>query len=166
MRKWFIMLLCSIFLIAGCGTAKKEDTPPPKSEPNTSHIVVEQKDISLEVSRQVKEFKNSTMFQTKEGYEVVGISIKIENKGAKVVEISPDYVTLVTSDKTKYKYSELTSITGKGGFRKISLPKDYQGGGLLLFEIKKGIPAERVLYTDTSGHDFNVPLNKTGETNV
>lgn len=166
MRKWFILLLCSIFLIAGCGTAKKEETPPPKSEPNTTHIVVEQKNISMEVSRQVKEFKNSPMFQTQEGYEVVGISIKIENKGPNPLEISPDYVTLVTSDKAKYKYSELTSITGKGGFRKVTLPKDYQGGGLLLFEIKKGIPAEKVRYTDKAGHDISVQLNKVGETNV
>lgn len=168
MRKWFILLLCTLFLAlaSGCGTAKKEEAPAPKPEPNTTHIIVEDKDISLEASRQVKEFKNSPVFQTQEGYEVVGISLKIENKGSNPIDISPDFVTLITSDGTKYKYSELTSITGKGGFRKVTLPRDYQGGGLLLFEIKKGMPAEKVIYTDKSGHNITVKLDKVGETNV
>ncbi|MFZ5640637.1 MAG: DUF4352 domain-containing protein [Bacillota bacterium] len=166
MRKWIIVLLCTLFLIAGCGTAKKEEAPAPKSEPNTTHITADDKDISLEVSRQVKKFDSIKALQSQEGYEVVGISVKIENKGSQPVEISPDFVTLITSDGTKYKYSELTSITGKGGFRKVTLPKDYQGGGLLLFEIKKGIPAEKVQYTDKAGHNKTLKLDKVGETNV
>lgn len=167
MRKWFILLLCTLFLASGCGTAKKEEAPAPKPESTPStHIVVENKDITLEISRQVKEFKNSPMFQTQEGYEVVGISLKIDNKGKNSIDISPDFVTLVTSDGSKYKYSELTSITGKGGFRKVTLPTDYQGGGLLLYEIKKGIPAEKVIYTDKAGHNITIELNKMGETNV
>lgn len=166
MRKWFILLLCTFFLIAGCGAEKKEETPPPKAEPNTTHITVEDKDLSLEVSRRVRSFSGMKNLQSQEGYEIIGISVKITNKSKNPVEISPDFVTLVTADGTKYKYSELTSITGKGGFRKVTLPNDYQGGGLLLFEIKKGIPAEKVLYTDQSGHNLPVKLEKTGELNT
>lgn len=167
MRKWLILLLCSIFIIAGCGTAKKEEAPPPpKSQPDTAHIIVDDKDISLQVSRQVRKFTSMKALQTQEGYEIVGISVKIENKGQNQFEISPDFVTLISSDSTKYKYSELTSITGKGGFRKVTLPPDYEGGGLLLFEVKKGIPAEKIQYTDKSGHNLSVKLEKAEETNV
>ncbi|GAB4267157.1 hypothetical protein [Thermincola ferriacetica] len=155
MKKYIIVILCVAFLLAGC-TGSKVPAPKPDTTPNTNHLTAQKDGITLEVSRELKTFPKN-MLATKEGYDIVGLSVIVINKSQQNVPISPDYVTLVAIDNTTYKYSEITeSVTGKGAFRKVTLPPDYRGGGLLLFEIKKGIKINKVIYKDQMNHEFNI----------
>lgn len=154
MKKLFLLLLCALFIVAGC-TEKKPPVQIGNDKPKTDHLISEQDGVTVEVSNELKTFPKS-MISTKEGYDVVGVSVIVVNKTKDNLPISPDFVTLVSMDGTEYKYSEITSITGKGAFKSVALPPEYRGGGLMLFEIKKDVKISKVLYKDDQGHEITI----------
>ncbi len=164
MKKWFLLFLCMSLLVSGCWSSKQ--TPPPKTtQPNTNHISAEQGGVKVEVSRELRTFPKS-MIATKEGFDIVGISVVITNNSKENVPISPDNITLVAVDNTQYKYSEVTSITGKGAFKAVVLPPEYRGGGLLLYEIKKGVKIDKIVFKDKLNHDITIKFDTSMQTNI
>lgn len=160
MRKLFTVLLCIILLVfSGCTNAKKENTAPKPVEPDTAHVTAEDKGLIISTSREVRDM-TQMIKPTKADNSVFGILVAIENNSKADVPISPDFVTLKTNDGTTHKYSsELTNskILGKSAFVSRTIPPDYRGGGLLIFEVKKGLKVDSLLYKDNSGH--NMTLN-------
>ncbi len=171
MKKLFIMLLCLLIAVfAGCTSAKKNEVPPPQSRPDTDtiHLTAEDKGMVLSVSRNIRPIPQMNIY-TKEGFEVVSILVKVENNSKADIPVSPEFVTLQTSEGTAYKYSPSLTQTqpvGKSAFTSRTIPPDYQGGGLLIFEIKKGSRAESLTYKDTSGHNLTIKFPQDVKTNI
>lgn len=159
MRKLFTVLLCIILMVfSGCTSAKKEEPAPKSVQPDTTHVTAEDKGVIISTSREVRDM-TQMIKPTKEGNTVFGILVALENNSRADVPISPDFVTLKTTDGTTHKYSpELTNskILGKSAFSNRTIPPDYRGGGLLIFEVTKGVKAESLTYKDNSGHNMSL----------
>ncbi|RJQ41322.1 MAG: DUF4352 domain-containing protein [Nitrospiraceae bacterium] len=159
MKKLTVILFSILLLVsAGCaGSKKKEPVPVPPSQPDTSHLTAEDKGLEVSISREMRAL-TGMIASSREGYEVYSIQVAVANNSKDNVPISPDFVTLKASDRTEYKYSpDLTeTVTSKAAFKEVTLPPDYRGGGLLIFELKKGSVMENLNYKDDSGHDMTV----------
>ncbi len=170
MKKLLVAFICLLFTFsAGC-TAKKKETPPPQTRQDidTVHLTAEDKGMVLSVSRNIRSIPQMNVY-TREGYEVVSILVKVENNSKADIPVAPDYVILKTVEGDEYKYSPSLTQTqpvGKSAFTKRTIPPDYQGGGLLIFEIKSGSKAESLIYKDTSGHNMTVKFPQNAKTNI
>lgn len=169
MKKLIVMLLfLSLMIASGCANTKDKPAPPkPPEQADTAHLTAEDKGLAISVSREIRSLAALNTY-AKEGYEIVSTSVAIENNTKDNVPISPDFVTLKTTDGTEYKYIEsLTDkITSKAAFKAVTLPPQYRGGGLLIFEVKQGSDAETITYKDTIGHDMNVKFKTDAKTNT
>ena len=171
MKKLFTLLLCSLILIsAGCGKTETKNPPPAsdtEEKADTAHLTAEDKEFKLSVSKEIRSL-TAMNISTKDGYDVVSILVAIENVSKDNVPISPDFVTLKTSDGAEYKYSqEVTQkITSKSAFKEVVLPPDYRGGGLLLFELKKDSVPETLTYKDNSNHEMTIQFPSKTKTSV
>lgn len=165
MKKRFVVLLILLaFFLYGCTPAKEKEVPKTPVIPETTHLTVEKNGILLSVSpklRQLAALNNNA----KVGSEVSSIQVTVDNNAQDPVPVSPDFVTLESSNGDKYKYSpELTkSFTGKASFKTISLPPGYRGGGLLIFELPKGIKIKNLLYDDAAGHNMRLQFPPKSE---
>lgn len=160
MRKLFTVLLCIVFVVlSGCTSTKKEEAAPKPVQPDVSHVTAEDKGVTISTSRDVRDM-TQMIKPSNAGNSVFGILVAIENNSKADVPISPDFVTLKTSDGKTHKYSaQLTNskILGKSAFTSRTIPHNYRGGGLLIFEVNKDLKAESLFYKDNSGH--NMTLN-------
>lgn len=160
MRKLFTVLLCILLMVfSGCTDTKKEDPAPKPEQPDTTHVTAQDKGVILSTSREVRDM-TQMIKPSKAGNTVFGILVAIENNSKADVPISPDFVTLKTNDGKTHKYSaQLTNsqILGKSAFTNRTIPPDYRGGGLLIFEVNSGSKAASLIYKDNSGH--NLTLN-------
>lgn len=164
-----MLLLVCIVTITGCTDNKKNEPapkPPEEQKVDSEHLTAEQQGITLSISRQLRSM-SGMITSTKENHEVKGLLVKLENASQNNIAISPDFVTLKTTDGTEYKYSpQLSEILGKSSFIKRQVPPDYEGGGIILFEIKKGAVPQEVTYKDDSGHNMVVKFATDTGTNT
>ena len=170
MKKILTLLLCfSVLFFAGCTAAKQQETrPKPQAETDTTHLTAEDNGFKLYVSREVRAL-SKLIKSTKQGYDVVSIMVKVENNSKANIPVSPDFVTLKTTDDAQYKYSATLTQggpVGKSAFTKRTIPPQYNGGGLLLFEIKAGTKAQTLTYKDTSNHNLTIKFPTGKKTNV
>ena len=168
MKKLFILILCfSLLALAGCTAKKKKPVPKPPAEFDTVHLTAADKDLTLTVSRDIRTIPGTNTY-TKAGNEAVSIPVKIANNSKANIPVSPDSVTLKTNDGIEYKYSaSLTeAVTGKSSFKNRSIPPDFQNGGLLIFEIKKGSKAENLTYKDKLGHNLVIKFPTEPKSNI
>lgn len=161
MKKISVLLLClSVLFFIGCSQSENQQAPPPppSAENDAAHLTAESNGFKLSVSRELRSM-SQLIKSTKSGYDVVSILVKVENNTKNNIPVAPDFITLKMSDGTVYKYSsELTDNgpLGKSAFVKRTIPPDYNGGGLLLFELKPGSIAQTLNYKDNSGHDMTI----------
>ena len=168
MKKLFVLLLCfSLLAFAGCTAKKKEPVPKPPAESDTVHLTAADKDLTLTVSRDIRTIPGTNTY-TKAGNEAVSILVKIANNSKANIPVSPDSVTLKTNDGIEYKYlASLTeAVAGRSSFKNRSIPPDYQNGGLLIFEIKKGSKAENLTYKDKLGHNLVIKFPTEPKSNI
>jgi hypothetical protein len=165
MKKLFTVLVCLAFLVfTGCFTPENKVPPPLKSKPEvaSAHLTADNNGLLMSVSRKVRQMSAMNIY-TKAGYEVVSISVSLENNTKENIPISPDFITFKAVGGTQYKYSaKLTEqITSKASFKKVNLFPNYRGGGLLLIEIKSGTNLESVTYKDSSNHEITIKFLTT-----
>lgn len=161
-----VFLFCFV-AISGCTGTKRMAPPPKKSEKTDSdHLTAEQQGLKLTVSRGLRSM-SSMIKSSKPNYEVKGTLVKLKNNSENNILISPDFVTLKTTDGAEYKYSpELSEFLGKSTFIKRRVPPDYEGGGIMLFEIKSGATPQSLIYKDNSGHNMTIKFNYDTQSNV
>jgi len=168
MKKLLVLILCILLpVLAGCASDKKEQPVPKPPKTDTTHLTAEQRGITIKVSREIRNLSRMIK-SSKEGHQVVSLQVAVENDSKDNVSISPDFVTLKTVDGTEYKYSpDLTeTVTSKASFKKVTLPPDYRGGGLLIFEIKQGAKIESLQYKDGAGRDIPIKFSSEEKTNI
>ncbi|MDD5492587.1 MAG: hypothetical protein PHV60_07915 [bacterium] len=154
----FIFLAMAVLLIAGCAKpSQPKENPQTPEGPDTTHLRGENNSLGVAVSREIKSLSGMNI-NGRDGYEVVSLQVSIDNNSKKSVIISPAYVSLQTLDGAIYKYSaQLTqSLTGKAAFKEAKVATECRGGGLLIFELKKGAIPESITYNDQAGH--NIPI--------
>lgn len=171
MKKLVTVILClTAVLLAGCSSPTPQ-APPPKSQQgaqDTTHLTAQSNGLGISVSREVKSL-SQMIPSSKKGYDVVSILVKAENNTKANIPVSPEFVTLKTIDGTEYKYSkELTENgpLGKSAFIARTIPPEYNGGGLLLFELKTGSKVQSITYKDSKNHDMTIKFPTSSQTNV
>ena len=171
MKRIFLVSLTILLIIfTGCSKQEpKDQTPPPKSDNlDTTHLTTEDRNLKISVSKKIRSLNGMNIYD-REGYDLVSVQVAVENHSKEEnIPISPDFVTLKTSDGSEYKYSpSLTQqITNKAAFKEVVLPPDYRGGGLLLFELKTGSITDSLTYEDESGHTMTVKFPSNIKTSV
>ncbi|PKM81323.1 MAG: hypothetical protein CVU89_09940 [Firmicutes bacterium HGW-Firmicutes-14] len=160
MKKFLILvIIISLTAFIGCSKTKQQGSAPepPPEQPDTAHLTAEDNGLALSISREIRSLSGMNI-SGKDGYEVVSIQVAVDNNTKDNVPISPEFVTLKMTDGTEYKYSpELTqTITSKAAFKEVTLPPDYRGGGLLIFELKKGTIPDSLIYADNKSHEIPV----------
>ncbi len=158
MKKLLALLLCiALFVFTGCTEEKPEPAPSPSVE-DTSHLTGEDNGFIVSTTRDIRNM-TQMIKPTKPDYEVISLLVKVENNTKADIPISPDFVTIKTADGEIHKYSStLTNAKplGKSAFSERTIPPDYRGGGLLIFEIKSGLTVDTLHYKDDSGHDITL----------
>ena len=169
MKKFVTVILCLLtILIVGCSSPTPKAAPPQSSAEDTTHLTAQDNGMGLSVSKEVKSM-TQMIPSDKKGYDVVSILVKVENNSKTNIPVSPDFVTLKTTDGTEYKYSkELTENgpLGKSAFVSRTIPPQYNGGGLLLFELKTGAKVESLTYKDNQSHNMTIKFPATSQTSV
>lgn len=169
MKKLIVSFLClATLLFVGCAKSEQKEAPPPPPQADTSHLTAEDNGFKLSVSREIRQL-SQLIKSNKPGYNVVSIMVKVENNSKANIPVSPDFVTLRMSDGTQYKYSPTLTEgqpVGKSAFTKRTIPPDYNGGGLLIFEIKPGPTAQSLLYKDTSNHNLTIKFPSNVKANI
>ncbi len=158
MKKTIGLLLCLLLpVLTGCTSEKKEPPAKPPIQADTAHLTAAANGLDMSVSREFRSLSAMNIY-AKTGYEVVSVQVALENNSKSNVPISPDFVTLKMTDGTTYKYSPALTdnITSRAAFKKVVLPPDYRGGGLLIFEIEKGSTAETLTYDDKAGRKMTI----------
>lgn len=170
MKQLTVIILCTaIALFTGCAKPNTQaPEPKPQDQIDTTHLTAEDKGFKMSVT---KEVRNMTQMipSSKEGYDVISVLVKLENNTKNNIPVSPEFVTLKTTDGAEYKYS--ASLTesgpvGRSAFAKRSIPPDYQGGGLLLFEITTGAQVQTLGYEDDQGHKMIIKFPSDAQTSV
>lgn len=165
MKKQFsVLLILLVFFVYGCTSAKEKEAPKTPVLPETTHLTLEKSGILLSVSPKLRPLA-ALNNNAKAGTEVSSIQVTVDNNTQDPVPVSPVFVSLESSNGEKYKYSpDLTrSFTGKASFKTISLPPGYRGGGLLIFELPKGIKIKNLLYDDAAGHNMRLQFPPKSE---
>jgi len=171
MKKFVTVFICLlIILIAGCSDPTPQNTPPQPKAKDTTHLTAQDNGMGISVSKEVRPM-GQMIPSSKNGYDVVSILVKVENNSKSNIPVSPDFVTLKTVDGTEYKYSQgLTENgpLGKSAFTERTIPPDYTGGGLLLFELKKGSQVQSLTYTDEQNRNMTIkfPSSSQKQTSV
>lgn len=168
MKKLVTISLCLLLvLVAGCSKPAPKTAPPQNKAEDTTHLTAQDNGMGLSVSKEVRSM-SQMIPSSKKGYDVVSILVKVENNSKDNIPISPDFVTLKTIDGTEYKYSqELTDSgpLGKSAFTARTIPQDYSGGGLLLFELKTGSQVQSITYKDNN-RNMTIKFPVSSQTNV
>lgn len=168
MKKFVTVFICILtVLIAGCSNPAPKVAPPQPEAEDTTHLTVQDKGMGLSVSKEVRSM-SQMIPSSKKGYDVVSILVKVENNSKANIPVSPDFVTLKTTDGTEYKYSpQLTDNgpLGKSAFTARTIPPDYSGGGLLLFELKTGSKVQSLTYNDKT-HNMTIKFPVSSQTSV
>lgn len=158
MKKLITLLLClGLFVFTGCAGEKPDPAPSPPVE-DTTHLTGEDNGLGISTTREIRNM-TKMIPPTKPGYDVISLRVKVENNTKADVAASPDYVSIKTEDGTTHKYSPTLTNSkpvGKSAFINRVIPPDYQGGGLLLFEIKSGLKVDSLNYKDDSGHNITL----------
>lgn len=169
MKKFVTVILCLIIvLIAGCSKPAPKVAPPQPSAEDTTHLTAQDNGMELSVSKEVRSMAQMIP-SSKEGYDVVSILVKVENYSKANIPVSPNFVTLKTIDGKEYKYSQQLTENGplgKSAFVARNIPPDYNGGGLLLFELKNGSKVQSLTYKDNQNHDLTIKFPASSQTNV
>lgn len=171
MNKIISVLLClTAVLLAGCSNPAPKTAPPQSQQKaeDTTHLTAQDNGLGISVSREVRSM-NQMIPGTKKGYDIVSVLVKAENNAKSNIPVSPEFVTLKTLDGTEYKYSkELTENgpLGKSAFLARTIPPDYNGGGLLLFELKTGSQVQSLTYKDNQNHNMTIKFPVPSKTDV
>jgi len=170
MKKLMVFMLClAIAVLTGCSKPQQQQpAPKPSEQIDTAHLTAEDKGLKLSVTREVRNM-TKMITSSKEGYDVISVLVKVENNSKDNIPVSPDFVTLKTTDGTEYKYSPALTEggpVGKSAFTKRSIPPDYQGGGLLIFELKTGSMVQSLTYNDDQNHEMTIKFPSNTKTNV
>lgn len=170
MKKLLVIMMCiAIAVLTGCSKPQPQPpAPKPSEQTDTAHLTAEDKGLKLSVTREVRNM-TKMIPSSKEGYDVISVLVKVENNSKDNIPVSPDFVTLKTTDGIDYKYSP--SLTeggpvGRSAFTKRSIPPDYQGGGLLIFELKTGSMVQSLTYQDDKNHKMTIKFPSNTKTNV
>lgn len=167
MKKLVAVFTCLLIFFAGCSNPAPKTAPPlPKAE-DTTHLTAQDNGMGISVSNEVRSM-NQMIPSSKKDHGVVSILVKVANDSKADIPVSPEFVTLKTNDGSEYKYAkELTENgpLGKSAFTSRTIPPDYNGGGLLLFELKTGSQVESLTYKDAT-HNMTIKYPSGSKTSV